>query len=257
MKNLLTLILALTTITSLYAQKRKSHHGVSQITNLYIDFGPKAMIGTSGFVNMNVLGDDNYNHGIAASYGFGGKLAIDFGESIALVGEGIFTSVTQKFTITEDNGDTWNKSIKLTSIDIPMMFRKNNAATGSYVELGPQISLLKGVSESGYNTSINNKDYFKSSYWSAVFGFGGYLYGAGNLGVSSGLRFVYTFQDIDNQNNTGSFESDSYHGKMLSYDEYSTTTPLSVFFVLEINYDLGFIIAKNECTGRRKFLFYN
>ena len=257
MKKILTLLLVFITITPLFAQKRKSHHGVSQTTNLYIDFGPKAMIGTSGFINMNVIGDGNYNHGLAASYGFGGKLAIDFGESIALVGEGIYTRVTQKFSITEDNGDTWNKTIKLSSFDIPIMFRKNNAATGSYVELGPQISLLTGVSESGYNSTIDNSSYFKSNYWSAVFGFGGYLYGAGNLGVSSGLRFVYALQDIDNQDGAGSYEADSYHGKMLSYDEYTPTSPLSVFFVLEINYDLGFIIARNECTGRRKFLFYN
>ena len=90
-----------------------------------------------------------------------------------------------------------------------------------------------------------------------VFGFGGYLWGTDNFGISTGLRFVYTFQDVLTTDEIASYDGNSYMNNARGYDSYQKTTPLSVFFVLEANYDLGFIIAKNECTGRRKFMFYN
>lgn len=245
--------------------KSKSHssggtkHGVKSTGSLFMDFGIKGMIGSSLFINSNLFEDNSYNHGITSSYAFGGKFALDFGEHAALVVEGLYGVVGQNFNITDSIIGDWTKAIKLKSIDIPILLRKNNPETGSYAEIGPQISLLRGFTESP-NVTVNG---FNKNYWSMVFGFGGYLWGTDNFGISSGLRFVYTFQDIMDQDlseqgsPSAGYIGGSFWENVSSYDSYQKTTPLSVFFVLEANYDLGFIIAKNECTGRRKFLFYN
>lgn len=239
--------------------KSKSHssggtkHGVKSTGSLFMDFGIKGMIGSSVFINSNLFEDNSYNHGITSSYAFGGKFALDFGEHAALVVEGLYGVVGQNFNITDSIIGDWTKAIKLKSIDIPILLRKNNPETGSYAEIGPQISLLRGVTETtgGIATDYNQ------NYWSMVFGFGGYLWGTDNFGISTGLRFVYTFQDVLTTDEIASYDGNSYMNNARGYDSYQKTTPLSVFFVLEANYDLGFIIAKNECTGRRKFLFYN
>lgn len=252
---LLVFLIAFASITCYGQNKHKG--GTKSSGKMFIDFGPKGMIGTGAFINSNVLADNNYNHNLALSYGFGGKLAIDFSESIALVAEGIYGNFGQKFKITDElTGESWEKSIKMTSIDMPFLFRHNKPETGSYIELGPQYSILSKTIETNKPASeSDNTSVFKTNYWSAVFGFGGYIMGWENLGVSTGLRFVYTFQDIVNDGGTGN--TLSYNDQMLSYETYKGTTPLAVFFVLEVNYDLGFILAKNGCTGRRKFMFYN
>jgi len=239
--------------------KSKSHssggtkHGVKSTGSLFMDFGIKGMIGSSLFINSNLFDDNSYNHGITSSYAFGGKFALDFGEHAALVVEGLYGVVGQKFNIKDSIFGDYTNTIKLKTIDIPILLRKNNPETGSYAEIGPQVSLLRAVAESTDGTIT---DYSKN-YWSMVFGFGGYLWGTDNFGISTGLRFVYTFQDVLTTDEIASYDGNSYMNNARGYDSYQKTTPLSVFFVLEANYDLGFIIAKNECTGRRKFMFYN
>ncbi|MBL4625762.1 MAG: hypothetical protein JKY42_11585 [Flavobacteriales bacterium] len=250
MKKVLVLVVAVACSLGCIAQ---SKHGVTSSGDLFVDFGIKGLGGSSVFINTNLFEDSDYNHGITGSYGFGGKFAFDFGEQVALVVEGLYGVVGQKFNIKDSINGDWSKSIKLKTIDIPIMIRKNNPETGGYVEIGPQISLLRSVSET---TSGSIADYNKK-YWSMVLGFGGYLWGTDNFGISSGLRFVYTFQDVVGSNEIAGFDGNSYMNNAIGYESYQKTTPLSVFFVLEANYDLGFMVAKNECTGRRKFMFYN
>ncbi len=241
-------------IISISGFSQKTRHGVKSTGNLFMDFGVKGMYGSSLFVNTNLFNDANYNHGFAGSYGVGGKVALDFGEHVAIVAEGIYTSMGQKFSIKDPVLGDWTKSLQLKSFNIPILLRKNNPETGSYAEIGPQISLLTGVKENTFSGNPNTVSTFNTNYWSMVFGFGGYLWGTDNFGISSGLRFVYALQDIVNPS-VGDLHT--YNNAVFSYADYQKTNPLSVFFVLEANYDLGFIIAKNECTGRRKFLFYN
>jgi hypothetical protein len=263
MRKLVAVVLvSLFTVGAMAQQKRnksKSHsgggtkHGVKSTGKLFMDFGLKGMVGSSVFINSNLFEDSNYNHGIASSYAFGGKFALDFGEHAALVVEGLYGVVGQKFNIKDSLNGDWTKSITLKTIDIPILLRKNNPETGSYAEIGPQISLLRGVTESTSGTISN----YSKNYWSMVFGFGGYIWGTDNFGISSGLRFVYTLQDVVATSGISGPDGNSYMNNTLGYDAYQKTTPLSVYFVLEANYDLGFILAKNECTGRRKFMFYN
>jgi hypothetical protein len=246
-------------------KKKSSSHGTkkgvkSSGPQMFVDFGLKGLVGTGAFMNSYLFADDNYQHKLAVNYGYGGKFGFDFNPSFEILGEAIFNKTTQKFTVNGDlYAEAWDKTINLKTLDVPILMRFNTPETGAYVEFGPQISMVKGSTESIYNgTAQVPANYFNANYWSAVFGFGGYAMGWENFGISTGIRLSYAFQDIVNNSNFSSITpNDTYLGNVNSYESYKGTNPLSIFFVLEFNYDLGFILAKNSCTGRRKFILYN
>ena len=224
---------------------------INTYSQLFFDGGIKGMVGPNMLINENVFKDSDYEHLISVGYGFGGKLGFNFNESVQVVTEVLFSTFRQSFAITED-GNTWEKDIKINSIDIPFLFR-HNKSNGSYVEIGPQYTILKKVSETRLNSSATDASpYFDKNYLAGVLGFGGYLMGWENFGISTGFRIIYSLADIIGGETV---PEGFYTYKAISYPTDKGTNPLSFVFVLEFNYDLGYL-AKSSCTGRRKFMLF-
>jgi len=229
---------------------------INTYSQLFFDGGLKGMIGPTMLINENVFKDSDYEHQISFGYGFGGKLGVNFNESIQIATEIIFSAFSQKFAINED-GDTWEKQIKFRSIDIPFLIR-HNKSNGSYFEIGPQYTIVKKVSETIPDLSVADASpYFDKNYFAGVVGFGGYLIGWENFGISTGFRISYTLADIVSSDNKAPAGTYTYRAANYPPDKsYKPSNPLTFVFVLELNYDLGYL-AKSPCGGRRKFMFFN
>jgi len=216
-------------------------------SKIFIDFGPKVMIGPS-LMNSNVSFDttSRYSHKFN-SHGFnwGAKFAINFGQNVSTVGEYIVTNNTQNFQM--DDGTT--KSIKSKGFEIPLMIRHNNENFG-YLETGVVLSRTRSVLETS-NLTGDYTNLYSTKNTGFVFGLGGYLFSAENFGVSAGLRFRYDFKDFVTDNNLKYQSAPIY---ALDSD-IEKTNNMSLMFVLEFNYDLGFAMARSACGQRRKVMF--
>jgi hypothetical protein len=217
-------------------------------SEIFIDFGPKVMIGPS-LMKSNVSFDTSsmYKHKFN-SYGFnwGGKFALNFGQHVAAVGEYILTNNTQVFEM--DNGST--KSIKSKGFEIPLMIRHNNENFG-YLETGVVFSRTKSVLETTSDITSDYTNLYLTKNTGFVFGLGGYLFSAENFGVSAGLRFRYDFNDFVITDNVKYPSAPIY---ALDSD-IEKTNNMSLMFVMEFNYDLGFAMARSACGQRRKVMF--
>ena len=216
----------------------------------YLDAGIKGYFGTTWLLQETIFNDKDYIHEISLGAGPGFKLGINFNERIAIVGEVLYFEFNQKYAINDGNL-TWHKQIKMTSIDLPILFRTNNAS-GSYFEIGAQYSMMQMIQENNQFGNIDAFDNYKSNRWSAILSFGGYMVGWENFGISMGFRFAYSFDDIV----TDEGELGSYTNKVTSVPGRKLTTPLTAGLVREFNYDLGYL-AKSPCTGRRTFILFN
>ena len=240
MKKIMMMMLFI--LTTLTTQAQWSKH-----SKFFIDFGPKIMVGPS-LMNSNVSFDTttNYKHKFN-SYGlnYGVKLALNFGQHVSIVGEYIFANNTQNFEL--DNGDT--KQIKSRGYEIPLMIRHNNENFG-YLEGGIVLGRTKSVTETQLDGVTDFTELYNTKSTGLVFGLGGYLFTMENFGISAGLRYRYDFVDFINQNNTISNNS------VFALDpQVEKANNMSLMFVLEFNYDLGFTMARSACGDRRKVMF--
>ena len=70
--------------------------------------------------------------------------------------------------------------------------------------------------------------------------------------------FIYSCSANDKASKLNIKNAEIAHSKFsnlneeLSYNEYKPTNPLSIYFVMELNYDLGYL-AKGNCAERIKF----
>jgi hypothetical protein len=236
------LLIVLTVLLSQYTNSQTFKN-----SEIFIDFGPKVMIGPS-LMNSNVSFDttSRYSHKFN-SHGFnwGAKFAINFGQHVSAVGEYIVTNNTQNFQM--DDGST--KSIKSKGFEIPLMIRHNNENFG-YLETGVVLSRTRSVLETS-NLTGDYTNLYLTKNTGFVFGIGGYLFSAENFGVSAGLRFRYDFKDFVTDSNLKYTSAPIY---ALDSD-IEKTNNMSLMFVLEFNYDLGFAMARSACGQRRKVMF--
>ena len=96
-------------------------------------------------------------------------------------------------------------------------------------------------------------------YYAAVFGFGANMIGTEGLSLLMGFRFTYGVNDLiskeggKSQNRYYPMNDSQY---TTDYKSYKATNPLTVRFIVELNFDLGFF-AKSKCgKGRKKFVTF-
>lgn len=230
----------------------------------YIDFGPKIMFGPNIINSKSAFSSSKYSHNLNSIGWAGGfKFAFDFNLNFAIGSEILYNSFKQQFDVVEtdlaDVEHSYSKTIKYTSIDIPV-FARYNFEDMRYVEAGVVFSNIKPVSETiegPYTimaTGLNPEDYYADKNTGFMFGIGGYVWGAGNFGMSGGLRFRYNFGDFVKEGNTEAPNQPIY---ALDADVTNTTNPWSVMLVFEFNYDMQFYFAKHSCSGRRKVMIGN
>lgn len=224
-----------------------------QTVQPFLDLGLKVLVGPSMYSSNVFTGNtDIYEHKFN-SFGFGGgaKVALDLTDNFAIAAEGLYIMNQQVYKLVEPASG--EKIIKSSAVEIPLMLRYNDGS-GGYTEGGYTYSKVLGVTETVNESIQDAMDLYTGARHGLVFGFGGYLFGSENIAVSGGFRFRYDLSDIistpfESRNNPDYYALDNAITKK--------TNPLSFMFNLELNYDLGFVMARNPCTGRRKMLFVN
>lgn len=198
--------------------------------------------------------DDNNNHSlnINTGYSFGGAASANFGNAHGTAIEVVYATGKQEYDFSGAAGLVSGvNSIEWNSVDVYALYRKLYA--GSYLEIGPKVSLVNSVDQSLSNNNIevfgDVTDFYTDSYISGVLGFGGYFAGSRFFSVGLGLRFEYAF---------GKFTSSDGEeaGFPLPYEptfDGDNLRNINVYGTLEIKIPIG-RIAQVKC-GERAFIF--
>lgn len=224
----------------------------------WFDIGIKVEAGANLMLNKNINKDSKFNTKIQVGYGFGGKFGVNFGNNHEFTMEVLWSKFNQKFGFSKETDTTsgaktqYEKSFFFNAIDIIPMYRLNTE--GRYFEVGPQFSIMQRAGGSnawtGSNEPADISDYFNKFQAGAVIGFGSYMMGTDNFGVTLGARFRYMFTDlISDRGQVRGYPSESV------YTSYAPSHAFSAVLVMEMNYDLGYL-AKAKCGKRAKLLMF-
>lgn len=240
-KTLLTLFTAVAMSTG-FSQ------GLFKDSKFFIDFGPKVSIGPSWFNNdvsvpYNTTESTPYLHKLnSMRLNAGGKFAFNFNDNFAIVAEYLYSMNNQVYNV-----DSNNLEIKSIGSEIPLLIRFNKE-NDTYIETGIVFGNAKSVTETLNGVSTDYTSLYNTKRRGFLFGVGGYAFGVGNWGVSTGFRLRYNFADLTNSLKVSG--SNIY----AMDDRPIETTDVTIMFVLEFNYDLGFTMANSACGRSRKFM---
>jgi hypothetical protein len=240
MKRTLLLLLILFSTFTVYSQT-------------WVDLGLKGGYGLNFLFNQNAFDDRDISYNFSFGHSFGGKIGLNFNEANAITLDIMSSGFNQTFNYNYLNADSsfsrYQRKLSLNTLDFMLLYRRTTEA--SYFEIGPQYSLL---SKAKLNDNFNGSGpqdvsrNFKDSYYSAVMGFGSYIAGGDNFGITMGFRFSYTLNDI-----MGGAGTEFLYNK--SYSTEKSTSPFTALFIMEFNYDMGHF-AKANCKKRSKFLMF-
>ena len=136
--------------------------------------------------------------------------------------------------------------VKWKNIDLYLLYRYNSSTV--YLELGPMLSLVRSVdyTDTSIPIEIDVEDFYAKKYYSAVFGFGGFLAGTESISLNLGVRVHYALQDFI----TAEGQLQNHPAPSTSaYAEYKQTRPLYIEVGLELTFGLG-EFAKTSCSKR-------
>lgn len=215
----------------------------------WFDVGIKGGIGSSFMYNKQIFTDQYLTHVFKPGYTVGAKLGFNFVQEHQLTVDVMKTSYTQGFHYYPEAGVEKNREFTIQGMDYLLMYRLNR--NGTYFEIGPQLSTVSKVkySDEGGDFISPDKpaDVINKSYYAVALGFGGYIFGTDNFGVTTGLRLNYTLNDI---------ASDKGHDKnfpVLIAGDSNPTRNLGIMFIIEMNYDFGYLVSPS--CGKRGKLF--
>ena len=222
----------------------------------WLDVGVKGGYGLTLLFNQNIFDDASYNHQLSTGYTFGGKFGYNFGELHEVTFDVMSSSFNQKFkfnVMDSLSGATpeYQSSVAYRALDLFLMYRNNNS--GRYFEIGPMISLIRNATHTNEFLEVSNSDaspnWAKNGYGISM-GFGAYMIGTENFGVTFGARFNYMISDALSA--TGQYYN---YPTNKTYESYKASHPFSAMVVMEMNYDLGYL-AQGKCSKRRKILLF-
>ena len=239
----------LLTLFAVVAMSTTFSQGLFKDSKFFIDFGPKVSVGPSWFSNevattFNTTESKPYLHKLnSMRLNVGGKFAFNFNDNIALVVEYLHSKNNQLYDV-----DSNSLEIRSVGGEIPLMVRFNKE-NDTYVETGIVFMNTKSVTETLNGVMTDYTDLYNTSRKGFVLGVGGYAFGVGNWGVSTGFRLRYNMDDL-------TISPTAYGSNIYAQDSrINATRDVSIMFVLEFNYDLGFTMAKSACGRSRKFMF--
>jgi hypothetical protein len=236
----LILIIVIITITG-FTQTFKD-------SKFFIDFGPKVSVGPSWFNNevstpFNATESTPYLHKLnSMRLNAGGKFAFNFNDNFAVVVEYLYSTNNQIYNV-----DSNSLEIKSIGSEIPLLLRFNKE-NDTYIETGIVFGNTQSVTETLNGVSTDYTSLYNTKRRGFLIGVGGYAFGVGNWGVSTGFRLRYNFADLTNSPKVSG--SNIY----AMDDRPIETTDVTIMFVLEFNYDLGFTMANSACGRSRKFM---
>ena len=222
--------------------------GLFKDSKFFIDFGPKLSVGPSWFNNevstpFNDTESTPYLHKLnSMRLNAGGKFAFNFNDNFAVVVEYLYSKNNQIYRV-----DSNSLEIQSIGSEIPLMLRFNKE-NDTYIETGIVFGNTKSVTETLNGVSTDYTSLYNTKRRGFLLGVGGYAFGVGNWGISTGFRLRYNFADLTNSPKVSG--SNIY----AMDDRPIETTDVTIMFVLEFNYDLGFTMANSACGRSRKFM---
>jgi len=222
----------------------------------WIDVGLKGGYGLTMFYNQNIFEDQTYNHQLSGGYTFGGKFGFNMGEKHEITFDVMSSGFKQKFkfnvadSLSSANPE-YNTEITNRTLDLMLMYRNNNE--GRYFEIGPVLSIIRSAKQSDSFFNYSNadvKNHWEKNGYGLAMGFGAYMFGTENFGITFGARFSYMISDAISQvGQANNFPTGN------TYSTYKASHPFSAMVVMELNYDLGYM-AQASCSKRRKIILF-
>ncbi len=224
---------------------------ISAKSQPWFDVGLKGGVGTSFMYNKQIFDDQYLTHKFKPGYTYGAKFGFNFIQQHQITFDVMKSSLTQGFIYYPEAGNEVFRDYTLNGMDFLLMYRSN--IKGTYFEIGPQWSTMSGTKykdEGGdfINPYTPDQIINKSNFSMAV-GFGGYVFGTDNFGVTAGFRVNYTLNDIASESGRDK------NFPMLTPGEPSPTHNLGVIFMLEANYDFGYLVS-SRCGKRTKLFVF-
>jgi len=227
----------------------------SSFSQTWFDIGLKGGIGSSFMYNSQIFDNQEIVHKFKPGYTFGGKIGFNFIQEHQITFDIMSTTYNQAFTYRPEGWTASNdaeREYTFGGLDMLLMYRTNR--NGTYFEVGPQWSTYSTVkySDTGedYVSPQEISDLVTKSNFGMAMGFGGYIFGTDNFGVATGLRFTYMFNDM------ATAEGQEANFPILHAAGESTPTHnLGVLFVIEVNYDFGYLVS-SRCGQRTKLFVF-
>ncbi len=248
MKKILIIFVLLLTVSFAFGQRRGQ-------TIKWFSLGLKASVGNSFLLNTDVLEDSKIQPDyFTPAFSYGGRLTFSHGENIGIGIEYLNSSFGQDYGVATDSL-AYTKSIDIKTSDITLFFRYSGQK-GGYFEIGPRFSTLKSVTEendiqANFRNTDNLIDYYGPKFTSIVIGTGLSLVRTERVNVNAGVRATYSFSDL-NPNKTY-YVLDDYVYRP-DYIPTATTNPITLKFVLEVNYFFAF--WGDASCGRGRLMFF-
>ena len=214
---------------------------------LWLELGPKATFGPSGYFNSTLANDQKHDYSLNLAYSYGATMGLNIGDHHGLNFEALTGTYFQDFTYRPNTGTSIRNSLEWEVVDLYALYRYY-PESGMYLELGPKYTLINEISQTAGIMSVPVEGQYEDSYLSGVLGIGAFLSGSEALVFKCGLRAEYGLSDmvtVDGMTNGyPSIDSD-----LMSQGD---TTPFRISFGLELSFGVGGI-AKGAC-GRRGFV---
>lgn len=220
----------------------------------WLDIGLRGGYGVGFLVNKNFYNDRNFAPKLSFGYMYGGKIGININETHAVTIDVTSSAFDQAYTYSMDSNKTnYTRDIGFNAINILLMYRKTT--NSSYLEIGPQYSMINKTRGSDNFTQTKNVDISENlvtSYVSGVLGFGGYIMGTENFGLTLGCRIAYSFNDIISEKG-----QQTYFPSITKYDSYKPSNPLTAMMMIGFDYDVGYF-TKTKCKKRKtRFMLFS
>lgn len=218
---------------------------------VWIELGAKGGGGLSLLYNKNIFDDNTYNHQFTIGNGFGGKVGLNFGANHGFTMDVMSRRMGQKFEY-KILGAFNESEVRWKNLDLYLLYRYSNSRV--YLELGPMLSLVRSIdyTDSSIPLEIDVEEFYADKYYSAVFGFGGFLVGTESISLNLGVRVHYALQDFITAAGQNPIGFESFPAPVRSsptYAEYKQTRPLYAEVGLELTFGLG-EFAKTSCSNR-------
>ena len=217
--------------------------------------GIKGGIGSGYLINKTLSKDQRLSVNQGVNNFMGGKIGLNWGSIHSLTLDGSFANNQYSFLQSgiSTSKESFKYSINYSTLTFATLYR--NTKGSQYVEIGPEFSVFKKgeiIDELELILSESAQKVLNKNLASAVFGFGGYIFGNDNLSLSMGMRIHYTFSNLTSRN----YSSSNY--PLTNYTDIisnARTHPIAIQFLFELNYSLG-QIAKSTCGKRTAFISF-
>lgn len=220
----------------------------------WFDIGLKGGIGTSFWYNKQIFDKQQIVHKWQPGYTIGGKIGFNFIQEHQITFDVLKSSISQDFTYRPEgwtNSSDAVRAFTIGGLDMLLMYRANR--NGTYFEVGPQWSKYSTVkySDSGgdFISPLEPSQLISKSNFGVAMGFGGYIFGTDNFGVTTGVRFNYMFNDLASAEGR-----DANLPIFIPNDNTNPTNNIGVIFMLEINYDFGYLVSPTCGTRGKLFV---